>query len=147
MGQPVKDRRSDPRFEWASEEITRATLRPGCTVHIIDVSAGGALLQTERPLRPGACVHFQIVTKLRVFSLVAKVLRCEVWMLDSLQGIVYRGALQFEQRCDFLWEAETPRESVVPVAIRPSAGPYGKVEPDLKRRNHAGVRNDASSSA
>jgi hypothetical protein len=147
VGQSVKDRRSDPRVEWASDEITRATLRPGCTVHIVDVSAGGALLQTERPLRPGARVHFQIVTKLRVFSLAAKVLRCEVWMLDSLQGIVYRGALQFEQRCNFLWEADTPIESVVPDAIRPSAGPGGKLEPDLNRPHHAGVRNDARSSA
>ena len=126
MGQPIKDRRSDARFEWASEEITRATLRPGCAVHIIDVSAGGALLQTERPLRPGARVHFQIVTKLRVFSLVANVLRCEVWMLDSLQGIVYRGALQFEQRCDFLWVAETPIESVLPVPYNPPPVPAGR---------------------
>jgi PilZ domain len=126
VGQPVRDRRSDPRFEWASEEITRATLRPGCTVHIVDVSAGGALLQTERPLRPGARVHFQIVTKLRAFSLVAKVLRCEVWMLDSLQGITYRGALQFEQRCDFLWEGETPMESVVPAPYVPAPVPAGR---------------------
>lgn len=126
MGQPVKDRRSDPRFEWTSEEITRATLRPGCTVHIVDVSAGGALLQSARPLRPGARVHVQIVTKLRALSLVATVLRCEVWMLDSLQGIVYRGALQFEQRCDFLWEAETPIESVVPAPYVPTLVPAGR---------------------
>lgn len=126
MGQPVKDRRSDPRFEWTSEEITRATLRPGCTVHIVDVSAGGALLQSARPLRPGARVHVQIVTNLRALSLVATVLRCEVWMLDSLQGIVYRGALQFEQRCDFLWEAETPIESVVPAPYVPTLVPAGR---------------------
>jgi PilZ domain-containing protein len=126
VGQPVKDRRSDPRLEWASEEITRATLRPGCTVHIVDVSAGGALLQTARPLRPGARVHFQIVTKRRAFSLVAKVLRCEVWMLDSLEGIIYRGALQFEQRCDFVWEADTPIESVVPEPYVPAPVPAGR---------------------
>ena len=126
MGQPVKDRRSDARFEWSSEEITRATLRPGCTVHIVDVSAGGALLQSRRPLRPGARVHFQIVTTLRAFSLVANVLRCEVWMLDSLQGVTYRGALQFEQRCDFLWEGETPLGSAVPAPLIPAPVPAGR---------------------
>jgi len=126
MGQPVKDRRGDPRFQWSSEDITRATLRPGCTVHIVDVSASGALLQSGRPFRPGARVHFQIVTTLRAFSLVATVLRCEVWMLDSLQGITYRGALQFEQRCDFLWEGETLIGSPVPSSSIPAPVPAGR---------------------
>lgn len=126
MGQPVKDRRSAPRFQWSSEEITRATLRPGCSVHIVDVSAGGALLQSGRPLRPGARVHFQIVTTLRAFSLVATVLRCEVWMLDSLQGVTYRGAVQFEQRCNFMWEEETLIGSPVPSSSVTASVPAGR---------------------
>jgi len=129
MGQPIKDRRSDPRFEWSSEDITRATLRPGCTVEIVDVSAGGALLQSGRPLRPGARVHFQIVTTLRAFSLVANVLRCEVWMVDSRRGVTYRGAVQFEQRCNFLWEEETPIGSAVPTPLVPPPAPAGKEDP------------------
>ena len=132
MGQPIKDRRSDPRFEWASAEITRATLRPGCSVHIVDVSAGGALLQSGRPLRPGARVHFQIVTTIRAFSLAATVLRCEVWLLDSLQGITYRGALQFEQRCDFLWEGETLIGSAIPAPLIPAPVPEGRYDPDAR---------------
>ena len=119
MGQPLRDRRSDPRFEWSSEDVTRATLRPGCTVHVVDVSAGGALVEAERPLRPGARVHVQIVTKVGAFALVANVLRCEVWMLDASQGVTYRGALQFEERCHFLWEQGTLLGSVVPVISTP----------------------------
>lgn len=84
---------------------------------MVDVSAGGALVQAERPLRPGARVHVQIVTKLRVFALIARVLRCEVWMLDSPQGVTYRGALQFEERCELPWERETRIESVIPAAV------------------------------
>jgi len=88
---------------------------------VVDVSAGGALVQAERPLRPGARVHVQIVTKLRVFALIARVLRCEVWMLDSSQGVTYRGALQFEERCDLPWEAETRIGSLLPATGTPAA--------------------------
>lgn len=126
MGQPVKDRRSDARFEWSSDDITRATLRPGCTVHVVDVSAGGALLEAERPLRPGARVHLQVVTKLHVFAVIARVLRCEVWTLDSPQGVIYRGALQFEERCDLLWEGETPLGCFLPTTPAPVAGAQGR---------------------
>lgn len=116
MDQPVTDRRIDTRFPWAHAGITRATLRPGCAVRVVNVSAGGALVQGGRPLRPGAQVHVQLVTSFRVFALVARVLRCAVWLLDSHDGATYRGALQFEERCDLLWEPPTPSGSRVPAA-------------------------------
>ena len=115
MDQPVTDRRIDTRFAWAQAGVTRATLRPGCAVRVVNLSAGGALVQAGRPLRPGARVHVQLVTRFRVFALVARVLRCAVWMLDSHDGATYRGALQFEERCELLWEPETPAGSSVPV--------------------------------
>ena len=114
MDQPVTDRRIDTRFPWAHAGITRATLRPGCAVRVVNVSAGGALVQGGRPLRPGARVHVQLVTSFRVFALVARVLRCAVWMIDSHDGATYRGALQFEERCDLLWELPTHSGSRVP---------------------------------
>jgi len=114
VDQPVTDRRIDTRFPWAHAGITRATLRPGCAVRVVNVSAGGALVQGGRPLRPGARVHVQLVTSFRVFALVARVLRCAVWLLDSHDGATYRGALQFEERCDLLWEPPTPSGSRVP---------------------------------
>jgi hypothetical protein len=86
VGKPVKDRRRDPRYGWSPDEITRATLRPGCRVHVVDLSTGGALVQGEQPLRAGAHVHFQIVTKLRMLALSARVLPCKVWMLHSSHG-------------------------------------------------------------
>jgi len=100
VGQLIKDRRSDPRYGWSSEDVSHATLRPGCIVRIVDLSAGGALVQATRPLRPGARLHFHLVLRQRSFGLNAHVLRCAVWMLDSREGVTYRGALQFEERCD-----------------------------------------------
>jgi hypothetical protein len=104
VGQLLRDRRCEPRYGWSPEDISQATLRPGCVVRVVDLSAGGALVQANRPLRPGARLHFQLVLRQRTFGLIARVLRCDVSALDSPEGITYRGALQFEERCE-LWEA------------------------------------------
>jgi hypothetical protein len=94
------ERRGDARYAPPLLHATRATLRPGCPVVIVNVSAGGALLEAVRPLRPGARVHLQLVTQVRTFVVAAHVLRCAVWALDGVDGPRYRGALRFEQRCE-----------------------------------------------
>ena len=104
MGQFINDRRGDPRYGWPPEDISQATVRPGCLVHVVDLSAGGALVQAARPLRPGARLHFHLVLRRRTFGLVAQVLRCAVWKMDSREGLTYRGALQFQERCEFFRE-------------------------------------------
>ena len=59
VDQPLTDRRIDARFPPPARAATRATLRPGCPVVLVDFSAGGALVEASRPLRPGARVHLQ----------------------------------------------------------------------------------------
>jgi PilZ domain-containing protein len=98
--QSLSDRRSEPRFLPPLLHAVRATLRPGCAVVIVNLSAWGALLEAGRPLRPGARVHLQLVTQVRTVVLAAHVLRCTVWVIDHHAGPTYRGALRFEQRCD-----------------------------------------------
>ncbi|MBW8713920.1 MAG: PilZ domain-containing protein [Acidobacteria bacterium] len=122
MGQPIKDRRSDLRYGWSRDDVSHATLRPGHVVHLIDLSAGGALVQTNRALRPGARVHFNLVLRQRSFALTARVLRCVVWTLDWGEGISYRGALQFEERCELFREMGPPGGSDIRV-WPPSAEP------------------------
>jgi hypothetical protein len=131
MDQSLRDRRTDARFELPQASITRATLRPGCAVHVVDLSAGGALVQAGQPLRPGARVHFQLVTTVQAFALVARILRCAVWTLDAEAGAVYRGALQFEDRFDCVWEPETLHGSVVPGVSRRDLRWGGKAVPAL----------------
>ena len=116
MGQLLKDRRGDPRYGSSPEDVSQATLRPGCIVHVVNLSAGGALVQATRPLRPGARLYFHLVLRDRSFGLVAHVLRCVVWALDARQGISYRGALQFETRCELF--RETQIGSDIPVMMR-----------------------------
>jgi hypothetical protein len=117
VGQLVKDRRSDARYAWPPEEISQATLRPGCVVSVVDLSVGGALVQSSRPLRPGARLHFHLVLRQRRFGLIARVLRCAVWTIDSPEGVAYRGALQFEEPCELFWETGTLYESHVPATL------------------------------
>jgi hypothetical protein len=125
VDQQVVDRRTDTRGALSASSV-RATLRPGCEVRIVDVSPGGALVQGERPLRPGARVHMQVVTSARTFTLTARVLRCAVWTLHHLDGVTYRGALQFDDRCELFWESGT----------RVGAGIPGTALPDASRRGH-----------
>jgi hypothetical protein len=115
VDQPLTERRVDARFMLPPASITRATVRPGCAVQVVDLSARGALVQAGQPLRPGARVHFQLVITERAFALVARVLRCAVWTLDAEQGATYRGALQFDDRCEFAGEYETRYGSEVPL--------------------------------
>ena len=84
--------------------MTRATVRGGSVVIVIDLSAGGALIQAPKPLPPGSRVHLHVTTAHGKVSLAAHVLRCAVWALDPETGVTYRGALKFDHRCEIAWE-------------------------------------------
>ncbi len=100
MDSQIADRRSAARFA-PKQSGTHATLRPGCAITLVDVSAGGALVQAVRPLRPGARVHLQVMKASRRLTIAAHVVRCAVWSLDPLAGVTYRGALKFEQTVEW----------------------------------------------
>jgi hypothetical protein len=136
VDQPLTDRRHDTRFLPPLLRLTRATLRPGHAVSLIDLSAGGALIQGTRPLRPGGRVHLQVSTDARTFSLNGHVLRCAVWALDVHAGATYRAAVKFEHRCDLFWEGGTLAGSAVPPASRSFASGSGKPIPDDIARPH-----------
>jgi hypothetical protein len=71
----------------------------------------------------------------RSFGLVAHVLRCAVWTLDSRDGITYR-ALQFKERCDLFWETETQIGSDVPSPVITDGDQEGSVYPIDGRLDH-----------
>jgi len=140
VNHPVVDRRHDTRFLPPLLHLTRATLRPGHPVSLVDLSAGGALIQCARPLRPGARVHLQVATDARTVSLNGHVLRCAVWAVDAHAGVTYRGAVKFEHRCELLWERGTLHGSAVPGASRPPAAGFGKGLPAESGRHHPAHR-------
>lgn len=89
------------------EGMDRARLRPGRTAHIVDLSSGGALIETEWRLLPGSRVDMQVGDPVPIFRVAGRILRCHVALLEC-ERIRYRGALMFESQLPF-GEASTPR--------------------------------------
>ena len=135
MDRPLVDRRLDERFGQPAIAGAQAILRPGYAVSLIDLSAGGALIEGPRPLRPGMRVHVQIVTSARRFGLTAHVVRCAVAALDSSAGVRYRGALRFDERCDAIWEDGTLDGYLFPERRPIASQSTGHALPGVRRRS------------
>lgn len=114
MGVAMIERRREIRCTAAALQVVQATLRPGRSVQIIDLSPMGALVETDRPLRPGSLVHVRIVTNACAVSLSALIVHCSVWAIHAEEGVTYRGGLRFDERCARLSDAD-------PIASRHSA--------------------------
>lgn len=99
MDQAMTERRRDRRCTASALRVRQATLRPGRTVRVVDLSPAGALVQTDRPLRPGHRVHIRLVTDICIVSVAAHIVRCTVWAIHPDEGVAYRGALCFDERC------------------------------------------------
>ncbi len=101
------ERRATPRISTAgSSGLERARLRPGRTALVVDLSAGGALIETDWRLLPGTRVEIQLGEPTTRFRATGRILRCHVSLLGR-ERIRYRGALAFEERLSF-GEATTP---------------------------------------
>jgi PilZ domain len=112
----VIERRRDTRVTDPAPEAIRVTLRVGSATSLINLSAGGALVETTRPLQPGARVNLQVLTAAHTFTVPAHVVRCAVWSLDAESGVTYRGALAFLEHCAFFREQATRARNAVPAA-------------------------------
>jgi hypothetical protein len=85
-----------------------ARVRPGDRVHVIDVSASGALLEAARPLRPGSDVEVQFERDGRRVRVFATVVRCGITAIHAERGPTYRAAVSFNDTLDWLREEATP---------------------------------------
>ena len=103
----VSERRAHERTEGELGHIAKATLRPGHPILVVNISRGGALIEGTRPLRPGTRVMLQVATSTGALGLSALVLRCGVQALSVEDGVLYRGALKFDDRRDWTREVGT----------------------------------------
>jgi hypothetical protein len=98
----------------------RARVRFGHRLVVVDVSARGALVEGQCPLRPGSRVEVQLESEARGPMVAARVTRCLVSAIDPECGVTYRAALAFADSCDWVREAAT----------RPGYGVHEQIEAD-----------------
>jgi hypothetical protein len=121
MASPLRsERRVTARIRpHGGSEMARARLRPGRTAQVVDLSAGGALIETDCRLLPGTRVELQLGQPASHVKVAGKILRCHVALVDR-ERIRYRGAVAFEQRLSF-GEPKTPPGSLNPLLVE---GPF-----------------------
>jgi hypothetical protein len=109
------DRRGARRLDaFDQHRIVSACVRPGHRVRLIDVSSGGALIETNHRLLPGASVELQVETGTARTSVRGQVLRCAVVRLRPT-WVCYRGAIAFDRHLP--WFVEERREPSTPRVI------------------------------
>jgi hypothetical protein len=84
---------------------------------VIDVSAGGVLVEAGRPLRPGSQVEVQMENLDRQGRLSARVVRCAVAAINAECGVTYQAALSFNENCDWVCESATQPGYPLPVGV------------------------------
>ena len=75
-------------------------LRPGLDVALVNLSSGGALVETPTRLRPGARTVLQLTGAAGRWTVSGLVLRSWVAAVTREHGVVYRGALVFDEAID-----------------------------------------------
>ena len=96
MSEKAQDRRITPRHYGAEAHgIVSARVRPGHRATLIDLSAGGALIETAYRLLPGTSVELHVETAQHRACVRGRVLRCAVADVCSTL-IRYRGAIRFD---------------------------------------------------
>jgi hypothetical protein len=89
------DRRREPRRAGGGSRFdSRAVLRPGQPVTLINITTRAALVESASRLRPGAVTEVQLMASGTRSSIKGRLDRCYVSALEPLR---YRGVVLFEQ--------------------------------------------------
>ena len=107
----VTNTRAERRRSWRRarpEEhgIVSARVRPGHDVSVVNVSAGGALVDCGHRLLPGASVELHLRSELQTAVVRGRVVRCAVARLRS-NVVCYRGAIAFDRHLPWFDDQES----------------------------------------
>jgi hypothetical protein len=115
MSDSPSDRRGMRRLEALEDHgIVSACVRPGYRARLIDVSAGGALIETGHRLLPGTSVELQVETGTDRARIRGQVTRCAVVRVRPT-WVCYRGAIAFDRHLP--WFVEDAGEPSTPPVI------------------------------
>jgi hypothetical protein len=129
MNQRGPERRTARRLADAGEHRIIATrVRPGHRAQIIDVSAGGALIETAYRLLPGASVELQVETDTRHTSIRGRVLRSAVASVRP-SVVSYRGAIRFDRHLP--WFVDEPLGDSSSSELRPAHPARAAATPEV----------------
>ena len=89
------ERRREPRHTGGGSRFgSRALLRPGQPVTLVNITTHAALVESDSRLRPGAQTEMQLAGAQARASIKGRLDRCYV---AALEPIRYRGLVIFEQ--------------------------------------------------
>jgi hypothetical protein len=113
MKEKSQDRRGVRRMEAFEEHgIGSACVHPGHRARLIDVSSGGALIETNHRLLPGSEVELNVEKGTDRARVRGRVVRCNVVRVRPT-WVCYRGAIAFDRHLpwfvDERGEVTTPR--------------------------------------
>jgi PilZ domain len=97
---PSERRRNRRHARPEEHRIVSARIRPGYDVSVIDASAGGVLVESERRLLPGTSVELHLRSNQRSEIVRGRIVRCAVAGLRA-NAVCYRGAIAFDH--NLLW--------------------------------------------
>jgi hypothetical protein len=120
MEASVDDRRRARRLVSRHDHgVVNARVRPGHEVELVDISAGGALVECRRRLLPGTLIDLLLSCGDRSATVRGRVLRCTVVAVRA-STVSYRGAIGFDRDLPWFLDVET---SGYPIPIEKSASP------------------------
>jgi hypothetical protein len=118
MSHLMSDRRQTRRHQHVEEHGVLSTrIKPGHHAKLVDVSAGGALIETNRRLLPGSSVELHMETEKSQTSVRGRVVRCAVVRVRPA-SVCYRGAISFDRHLP--WFADASGYQVPSVEARPA---------------------------
>jgi len=110
--------------------IVSARVRPGREASLLDVSAGGALLETTYRLLPGSPIELHVATNERRASVRGGVLRCAVVGVRAA-GMCYRSAIGFDRPLSWFVDGEIGGYRVPSVGSRSARPPRADATPEI----------------
>ena len=99
----VERRRARRRRTVPEHGVESARVRRGVQLTVVDVSAGGVLIETSQRLLPGMPLEIHLERNKGISTMRGRVLRCGVVRLTA-HSVSYRSAIGFDQHLPWLIE-------------------------------------------